>query len=111
MKKLLIVMLAVCMVLAAGCGKKDETAADNSQTQVEQQNGKGTQDEAGKEEQNNEQQSKKEQNDVDVSDVTGDELNELVETFNSEIASEDEKEAARIKLEAIFKQAEQNNPQ
>ena len=109
MKKLLIIMLAVSLLFAAGCGKKDQTDAnDASQTQVQQPGGEGTQDETGKDEQNNEQKSEEEQNDVDVSNVTGEELDSLVETFNSETASEEEKEAARIKLEAIFKQAEAN---
>ncbi len=106
-KKLIIAMLAFTLVFAAGCGKKDKQAADDTQTQQQEQEQQQQQ-----EQQNDNTEVEKEKEEaaeIDVSDVTGEELDNLVETFNSETASAEEKEAARLKLEAIFKQAEQNH--
>lgn len=104
-KKLITAVLAFSLVFAAGCGKKDKAAETDLQTGQQQQQQQNSSE-------NNDRTSKIDgENEIietDASDVTQEELESLVETFNSETASEEEKEQARLKLEEILKNAEQN---
>lgn len=108
MKKLLIIMLMASMVfMATGCGKdKDAVETDNVPVQ-EQQQGEAEQSEnAEKSEDKFTAETAKEVTSVDINDMTAEDMDKLVNMFNSEDSTEDEKEAARIQLEALFKQAE-----
>ena len=133
MKKLLIMLLALTLVFVAGC-KKDEKAEDDAPSQqqeqpiAEQTEGKGDEakpeenaeqseekaeekseeksEEAVKEESKYTPETAKEVTSVDVNDMKAEDMDKLVNMFNSEDSTEDQKEAARIQLEALFKQAE-----
>ena len=108
MKKLLIMMLLASMVfMISGCGKdKDADATSDALQQEQQQQGEAEQSESAKPESKYTAETAKEVTSVDVNNMTSEDMDKLVNMFNSEDSTEDEKEAARIQLEALFKQAE-----
>ncbi len=108
MKKLLIAILAVSLIFVAGCGKNDNTDTGDMQTQQQEQQQQQKKQEQQDNDAQNDKDNKDEVNETDVLEVTGNDLNKLIETFNSETASEQQKEEARLKLEAIFEQAQAN---
>ena len=111
---IIIAALGLCMLTA--CGKKDDTQNDTQTQQTLQQE---QEEQVAKQEQT-EQQEQQVQNDntTDNQDANVDnetmgtvkmtqkEFVELVDTFNNPKSAE-EKEQARLKLEATLKQAEQ----
>jgi len=117
MQKLLIMLLALTLVFVAGC-KKDEKAQDVEPSQQQEQpaeQAEGKNDESSPEDNAQETvkedskytpETAKEVTSVDVNDMTAEDMDKLVNMFNSEDSTEDQKEAARIQLEALFKQAE-----
>lgn len=99
-------LMASMVFMATGCGKdKDAVETDNVPVQ-EQQQGEAEQSESAKPESKYTAETAKEVTSVDVNNMTSEDMDKLVNMFNSEDSTEDEKEAARIQLEALFKQAE-----
>lgn len=116
-KKILAVILiaALGMSIATGCGKKDNGDADVQTQQSAQadesteQSSEQTDEPAQQEETQSNAQQDGSDGDTQTSepiDMTTEELEDLVDTFNNP-QSEEEKEAARVKLEAVLKQMEQ----
>lgn len=107
-KRILAVILAatlgLCMFTA--CGKKDDTQSDTQTQQTAtageadatEQNEDGTQAES--------EASDKAEAPAEPIEMTTEEFEDLVDTFNNP-KSDAEKEEARIKLEAVLKQMEQ----
>jgi len=99
MKKLLALILSVMVLTLAftACAKKDSDTKEPTQTETT---------ENGKAEDSNSETVKPDQS-TEVENTEMSEFEKLIDTFNN---SEDEeaKEAARIELEKILEQAEQN---
>lgn len=107
MKKWIILSLALLLVLS-GCGKK--TPADPAQTpDSTQQQSSGTQQQAN--DSQGQETPESTAPDVDISDMTGEDLSKMIEDFNSDDISPEKKEELRLQLEEIFRQAEQQNAQ
>lgn len=114
-KKLLIMMLVFGVVFVAGCGKKDETTTQDTATNQEQTQTQDTQDENAEKSENEQPaytpESARDVTSVDIKDMSQEDLDTLVEMFNNPDSTPEQKEASRIQLEEIFKQAEQSIPQ
>ena len=114
MKKLLIMMLLASMVLmVSGCGKdKDADATSDAVQQEQQQQGEAEQAEQPEQKKEDivtkEVEKAKEITSVDINNMNPEDMDKLVNMFNSDDSTEEQKEAARIQLEALFKQAEQS---
>lgn len=107
MKKWMILSL-VSLLLLSGCGKKPP--ADPAQTpDSTQQQSSGTQQQA------NDPQSQETPEspapEVDMKNMTGEDLSKMIEDFNSDDISPEKKEELRLQLEEIFRQAEQQSAQ
>lgn len=114
MKKWMALSLALVLVLS-GCGKKNEPAqsqpADNSQQQT-----------TGTQQQPDDGQSSDSQTqdtpdssaptpEVDINDLSGDDLTTMIEDFNNPDTDPETKEQLRQQLEEIFRQADQQTAQ
>ena len=113
MKKLLIMMLLASMVLmVSGCGKDKDADATSDAVQQEQQDESANAEQAEQPEQKKEDivtkevEKAKEITSVDINNMNPEDMDKLVNMFNSDDSTEEQKEAARIQLEALFKQAE-----
>ncbi len=97
--------LGLCMLTA--CGKKDNTQTQHTATQSEsdttQQKDDATQTES------NIKSGATDNNETAPIEMTAEELENLINTFNNP-KSEAEKEEARLRLEAVLKQMEQQQP-
>lgn len=107
-KRILAVMIAtalgICMLSA--CGKKDDTqtqqtATQESEVKEDNEEAKDTQSEVDAK-----SEATKKQDSTEPIEMTTEEFEDLVDTFNNP-KSDAEKEEARIKLEAVLKQMEQ----
>lgn len=111
-KRILAVLIAAALGLCmfTACGKKDDTQSDTQTQQTDtqdeektaEQKEEGTQQEAdAKSEATNKEEAPSE-----PIEMTTEEFEDLVDTFNNP-QSDAEKEEARLKLEAVLKQMEQ----
>ena len=119
-------MLISSLVLVAGCGKKEDKSEQKQEKTKQEQT---TDDKTNQPNQSNQQETDTQQQQnpvvteekiemtqeeaqkvtsVDLSNMSQGDLDALVEMFNDPNSTAEEKEAARIQLEQIFKQADAN---
>lgn len=104
MKKWMIVSLSLLLVLS-GCGKKPPAEPAKTPDNQQQQSGDV------QKENDVQGQETPDKPDVDIQNMTGEDLSSMIEDFNSDDISPEDKEKLRVQLEEIFRQAEQQNAQ